>query len=154
MRWDRIGLWAFGATLGLCGGVGVAAEGPGGGDIDAIVVTGRLANASINGIAIEPLLLPQNVRVLDRSLIENLGAQRLDDLLDLSGSVSRQNNFGGLWDNPGYEVANVGASVRLWRQVAVYGRVQNLFDSAYEDALGYPSPGRIGYVGVRVAAGR
>jgi len=66
---------------------------------DEIVVTARVANASINGISIEPLRLPQNVRVLDSGLISDLGAVRLDDLLDLSGSVSRQNNFGGLWDN-------------------------------------------------------
>ena len=64
-----------------------------------IVVTGRLANASINGIAIDPIRLPQNVRVLDSALIEASGATRIDELLDLSGSVSRQNNFGGLWDN-------------------------------------------------------
>ena len=62
--------------------------------------------------------------------------------------------FGGLFENPAYAVANLGATVRVWRQVAVYGRVMNLFDTAYEDALGYPAPGRIGYVGVRVAAGR
>jgi iron complex outermembrane receptor protein len=66
---------------------------------DDIVVTARLANASINGIAIDPLRLPQNVRVLDSALIEASGATRIDDLLDLSGSVARQNNFGGLWDN-------------------------------------------------------
>lgn len=57
-----------------------------------IVVTARLANASINGIAIDPIRLPQNVRVLDSALIQASGATRIDDLLDLSGSVSRQNN--------------------------------------------------------------
>lgn len=67
--------------------------------IDEIVVTARRANASVNGINVEPLRLPQNVRVLDARLIEGLGARRLDDLIDLSGSVSRQNSFGGLWDN-------------------------------------------------------
>lgn len=68
-------------------------------DSEDIVVTGRLASASINGIAIDPLRLPQNVRVLDRELIDNLGATRIDSLLDLAGSVARQNDFGGLWDN-------------------------------------------------------
>ena len=62
--------------------------------------------------------------------------------------------FGGLYENPAYAVANLGGTWRLWRQVAVYGRVMNLFDTAYEDVLGYPSPGRIGFVGVRVAASR
>ncbi|MFN3727695.1 MAG: TonB-dependent siderophore receptor [Allosphingosinicella sp.] len=66
---------------------------------DEILVTARVENASINGIAIDPLRLPQNVRLLDGALISDLGAVRLDDLLDLSGSVARQNNFGGVWDN-------------------------------------------------------
>lgn len=78
-------------------GQAVAAEA--GNASDDIVVTGRLANASINGIAIDPIRLPQNVRVLDSALIQASGATRIDDLLDLSGSVARQNNFGGLWDN-------------------------------------------------------
>lgn len=64
-----------------------------------IVVTGRQANASINGIAVAPIRLPQSVRLLDRQLISDIGATRIDDLLDLAGSVSRQNAFGGLWDN-------------------------------------------------------
>ena len=33
-------------------------------------------------------------------------------------------------------------------------RVQNLFDRAYEEVLGYPSPGRTAFVGVRFAARR
>ena len=73
-----------------------AEEGKGSADV---VVTGRLANASINGIAIDPIRLPQNVRVLDSALIQASGATRIDDLLDLSGSIARQNTFGGLWDN-------------------------------------------------------
>ena len=43
--------------------------------------------------------LPQSVRVLNAQAIEDLGATRLDDLLDQVSGVSRQNNFGGLWDN-------------------------------------------------------
>ncbi len=31
--------------------------------------------------------------------IEDLGATRLDDVLDQVSGVSRQNSFGGLWDN-------------------------------------------------------
>lgn len=56
--------------------------------------------------------VPQSVRVLSRQAIDDLGATRLDDVLDYVGGVSRQNNFGGLWDNiairglPGNE--NVG----------------------------------------------
>ena len=43
--------------------------------------------------------LPQSVRVISRQAIDDLGAVRLDEVLDYVGGVSRQNNFGGLWDN-------------------------------------------------------
>lgn len=43
--------------------------------------------------------LPQSVRVLTRQAMDDLGATKLDDLLDYVGGVSRQSNFGGLWDN-------------------------------------------------------
>lgn len=43
--------------------------------------------------------LPQSVRVISRQAIDDLGALRLDDALDYVGGISRQNNFGGLWDN-------------------------------------------------------
>ena len=43
--------------------------------------------------------LPQSVRIVTRPAIDDLGATRLDDVLDYVGGVSRQNNFGGLWDN-------------------------------------------------------
>ena len=66
---------------------------------DDITVTGsRLANASINGIVIDPILLPQNVRVLDSKLVAQTGVTDLSQLYDLAGSMARQNNFGGAWD--------------------------------------------------------
>lgn len=43
--------------------------------------------------------LPQAVRVMSRQTLDDLGAIRLDDALDYVGGVSRQNHFGGLWDN-------------------------------------------------------
>lgn len=43
--------------------------------------------------------LSQLVRVMSRQTLDDLGATRLDDVLDYVGGVSRQNNFGGLWDN-------------------------------------------------------
>ena len=36
----------------------------------------------------------------------------------------------------------------------ILSRALNLFDRQYEEVLGYPAPGRTGYVGVRVAVGR
>ncbi|SFD44474.1 TonB-dependent siderophore receptor [Paracidovorax konjaci] len=61
--------------------------------------------------------LPQSVRVITRQAIDDLGATRLDEVLDYVGGVSRQNNFGGLWDNvsirglPGNE--NTGSATLL-----------------------------------------
>lgn len=43
--------------------------------------------------------LPQAVRVMSRQSLDDLGALRVDDALDYVGGVSRQNSFGGMWDN-------------------------------------------------------
>lgn len=68
-------------------------------EVEAVVVTGsRLANASINGLEIETLRLPQNVRVLDENLIQASGIANLSDLFDYAGGMARQNSFGGAWD--------------------------------------------------------
>lgn len=61
--------------------------------------------------------LPQSVRIMSRQAIDDLGATRLDETLDYVGGISRQNNFGGLWDNfavrglPGNE--NTGSAMLL-----------------------------------------
>ena len=43
--------------------------------------------------------VPQAVRVISGQTLSDLGANRVDDVLDYVGGVSRQNSFGGLWDN-------------------------------------------------------
>lgn len=43
--------------------------------------------------------LPQSVQVLDSELLLTMNVVRLDSALDLASGVSRQNNFGGLWDS-------------------------------------------------------
>ncbi|WP_420225568.1 TonB-dependent siderophore receptor [Pigmentiphaga litoralis] len=61
--------------------------------------------------------LPQSVRILSRETLDDLGATRLDDVMDTVAGVSRQHNFGGLWDNvairglPGNE--NTGSATLL-----------------------------------------
>lgn len=62
--------------------------------------------------------------------------------------------YGGLFWNPGYAVVNAGASLRVGRGIEVIGRVANLLGRAYEETLGFPAPGRMITIGVRVAAGR
>ncbi len=43
--------------------------------------------------------VPQAVREVTRQLLDDVGAGRLDDVLDYVAGATRQNNFGGLWDN-------------------------------------------------------
>ncbi len=62
--------------------------------------------------------------------------------------------FGGLFETPGYAVWNAGASWTLGRGIEVFGRLENLFDRAYEEAFGYPALPRGAMIGVRVAASR
>ncbi len=62
--------------------------------------------------------------------------------------------FGGIYDGPGYSVWNAGASWAFWSRLQLFGRVTNLFDRDYEEALGYPALGRSGMVGLRVATSR
>ena len=74
--------------------------------LSAVDVVGRSASGTYYADEAEgaktslPLReLPQSVRVMSRQTLDDLGATRLDDVLDYVGGVSRQNNFGGLWDN-------------------------------------------------------
>lgn len=68
-------------------------------EVEGVVVTGsRAASASINGIVIDPMRLPQSVRVLDEALIADTGVTNLSDLFDFAGGMARQNSFGGAWD--------------------------------------------------------
>jgi iron complex outermembrane receptor protein len=46
-----------------------------------------------------PLKTPQAELILDAELLSNAGALDLNQALDLSSSVARQNNFGGLWNS-------------------------------------------------------
>lgn len=49
----------------------------------------------------------------------------------------------------GYTLVDLRASYPLGRGLELYGRVENLFDKAYETAYLYGNPGRAGYVGVK-----
>ena len=62
--------------------------------------------------------------------------------------------FGGLFTTPGYATVTIGGSVRAIRHVEIFGRVSNLLDRQYEEALGFPALGRAASIGVRIATGR
>lgn len=61
---------------------------------------------------------------------------------------------GGLYENDGHAVVDLGGSFHLAHGIEAFARVLNLFDRDYEEVFGYPSPGRTAFAGVRVAAGR
>lgn len=42
--------------------------------------------------------IPQSIQVIDAAVLEDLNVTRLDSALELASGISRQNNFGGLWD--------------------------------------------------------
>ena len=69
------------------------------------------------------------------------------EVLDIEPSFGA---FGGLFTAPGFTVLDAGASWRIAPHVEVFGRGLNLFDRQYEEAFGYPAPGRLGMVGLRV----
>lgn len=62
---------------------------------DTIVVTGRRQQYR-GDVAIKDI--PQTIQVIDAQVLANLNVTRLDSALDLASGISRQNNFGGLWD--------------------------------------------------------
>jgi iron complex outermembrane receptor protein len=43
--------------------------------------------------------IPQTVQTIDGELLKDLNITTLDSALDLASGISRQNNFGGLWDS-------------------------------------------------------
>jgi outer membrane receptor protein involved in Fe transport len=59
--------------------------------------------------------------------------------------------FGGLFESAGFTVLDAGASWRFPRGIELFARGTNLLDRSYEEFLGYPAPGRLGVVGVRIA---
>lgn len=61
---------------------------------------------------------------------------------------------GGLYQNAGRTVADLGGSVRVVRSVDLFARALNVLDRQYEEVLGFPSPGRTAFVGIRVVARR
>jgi vitamin B12 transporter len=48
-----------------------------------------------------------------------------------------------------YILFNLAASYQLSKHIEVFGRIDNLFDREYEAVLGYGTPGRSAYVGIK-----
>ncbi len=58
-----------------------------------------------------------------------------------------------LTSNPGYARVDVATSYDLGRGVTLFGRVENLFDKQYQDALGFPAYGLNAHGGIRFRLG-
>ena len=56
--------------------------------------------------------------------------------------------------NPGYTVIGLGGQLRLGDDLTVFARIDNLADTAYESALGYPGLPRAVVLGGRFSLGR
>ncbi len=115
--------------------------------------------------ALDPALVPGN-RLIRRpphsgSIVLNAAFRRMN--WNLAGYFSGERTdsdflsflVGGvcfgpcLTRNPGYARFDVATSYNLGRGVSLYGRVTNLFDKDYQDALGYPALGRDFRLGMR-----
>jgi outer membrane cobalamin receptor len=81
-------------------------------------------------------------------------------MLDLEPNLGAGACFGqpescrAVFDNPGYVTTEAGAAVRVHATIELFGRVSNLFDRAYEEALGFPALGRSALIGLRVTGSR
>ena len=84
---------ALGSAATLLGGFQAALAQT---SVEEVVVTGQ--RQAYRG-AFTLRETPQAIMVLDAEILEDAGVTRLADALDLSASLARQNNFGGLWDN-------------------------------------------------------
>lgn len=49
-----------------------------------------------------------------------------------------------------YFMANIAGSYKLKEHIEFYGRIDNVFDTWYEEAWGYATPGRSAYAGIKV----
>jgi outer membrane cobalamin receptor len=70
------------------------------------------------------------------------------EVLDVEPSFGA---LGGLFESAGFTVVDAGATWRFAHGIEAFARALNLLDRPYEEFLGYPAPGRLGVVGVRIA---
>jgi iron complex outermembrane recepter protein len=90
----RLALAASAACIAFA--PGAYAQTPASGDNAEIVVTG-LKRQYFGDTPVKEI--PQAVQFLEGKLLDDLNITRLDTALELASGVSKQNNFGGLWDS-------------------------------------------------------
>ncbi|WP_439544620.1 TonB-dependent siderophore receptor [Sandarakinorhabdus sp.] len=94
MRTFRLSVYAL-LLASVTSGTHAAAEEMATAEDQQIVVTGQ-RQAYRGDFTLKET--PQAIQLIGESQIDNNNITRLTDVLDLSASVARQNNFGGLWD--------------------------------------------------------
>lgn len=93
---SRLGLALMGLCLGLFVASSAIAQEDDGGSLEEIFVLGDRDAYKGN---FDDLEIPAADQTIDAELLRNVGALNLNEALDLSASVARQNNFGGLWNS-------------------------------------------------------
>ena len=80
----------------------------------------------------------------------------IDLNLSFRFSGERRDNDFSTWPSTpvtldGYGIVNVAANWKITPNFQLFGRIDNLFDTKYEEILGYGTVGVTGYLGIRVA---
>lgn len=92
---------------------------------------------------------PKSSLALNADYATGLGLSLGGTLRMVSDSIDRD-AFGARVRLDGYALADLRAAYPLSDGVELYGRVENLFDARYQTVLGYGTPGRAAYAGLRV----
>jgi len=50
-----------------------------------------------------------------------------------------------------YSLFNLATDFRVFRNIEIFGRIDNLLDKDYEEVLGYGTPGRSAYIGIKAS---
>ncbi|MFY9349642.1 MAG: TonB-dependent siderophore receptor [Sphingobium sp.] len=93
----RLGFLAGSAAIALSAAPGALAQAPAEPAAESDIVVTGLKRQYFGDTPVKEI--PQAVQFLEGKLLDDLNITRLDTALELASGVSRQNNFGGLWDS-------------------------------------------------------
>lgn len=93
----RFGFLAGSAAIALSAAPAALAQAPAEPAAESDIVVTGLKRQYFGDTPVKEI--PQAVQFLEGKLLDDLNITRLDTALELASGVSRQNNFGGLWDS-------------------------------------------------------
>ena len=85
---------------------------------------------------------------IGRSTVLSANMQWVDERKEVASSKDQYGNLIGKL--PSYFLTNLSVSYNLTDKIELYGRIDNLFDTWYEEAWAYATPGRSAYAGIKV----